>query len=144
MKANLGHALLLRVMGVLSVLLSLLPPFCGFWAAGERHISCSDMSPLTPTSSLPPWLWNASYFFTRSSHTCMHTGKDRGSLAVLLLNALGFVQPFMLFWSKMRGFGIHPVYITQATQDYMDLSSSLLNTALSHRHMLTQVINEGF
>lgn len=49
----------------------------------------------------------------------------------------------MLLLSKLGSLGIHPVYVTQAAQDYAALSSSLLNTTLSQRHMLTQVINEG-
>lgn len=50
----------------------------------------------------------------------------------------------MPFLSKLGGFAIHPVHITQDAQDYIDLNSSLLNTQLSDRRMLAQVINEGF
>jgi len=116
--------------------------------SNERGSCCSPEACRIPTltaalhtSSVSPELWNAIYS-TWPSHTCMQTGKQRCSPPCSPSKC--FVQAFMLFWSKLGGFGIHSVYVAQAAEDYMGLSSSLLNTALSHRHMLTQVINEGF
>lgn len=114
------HAAVQKCAGCQLLLLLLYPP-------PQCHLSC-EMQCILHGPLIP---------------ACKHENRE-AVLTALLLNALGFIQSFMLFWSKLGGFGIHSVYVAQAAQDYMDLSSSLLNTALSHRHMLTQVINEGF
>lgn len=83
----------------------------------SSHLRCSAHL-LAPTSAVKYHV-----FLPVSPIPACAQEKKEAVLIAPLINAFGFVQPFMLFWFKLGGFGIHPVYVTQAAQDYMDLSS---------------------
>lgn len=101
------HTLLLSVMRSRSSPKLL----CGRWMQHPAHL-------LAPTSAVKYHI-----FLPVSPIPACAQEKKEAVLIAPLINAFGFVQPFMLFWFKLGGFGIHPVYVTQAAQDYMDLSS---------------------